>query len=121
MRKELVFSVLFVLISFMGCKNSRSLEIAYDVKFKKNAHEETVSLLKTEGDLLADQINSKLKLLNQPPKEGVRRPDPEEVIRLQNNLILLQTRKIEEQNKYIKELEDIIAGIVDPQREFIAK
>jgi hypothetical protein len=107
------------LILCVGCDNANNIEVAYDVKMKKDAYQETVHLLKAEGDLLADQINRKLKLLESGKSTEYDQPTPAEIMKLQNNLILLQTRKIEEQEKYINTLEDTLSRLVDPEKEII--
>ncbi len=117
-KKRMVVGII-VILAFMGCNDSDHLKIAYDVKAKKNLYSDTVALLKTEGDFLAGQINRKVKLFAEKPEGALNRSDSEEIIKLQNTLIQMQTRKIEEQEKYIKELEGVICQLVDPKKEVI--
>ena len=119
MYKRILFVVMLSVIVFMGCNDSENLKIVYDIKSKKNMYEDTISLIKTEEDFLANQINSSIQLFTEKQEGAFNRPISDEIMKLQNNLILTQTRRIKEQDKYIKELEEVIFQMVDPKREII--
>lgn len=106
-----------VIFLIIGCKNPKNLETAFKLKGRREEYRDTVSLLKTKGDIIAGEINDKLRLYAEKPLGNSDCPDPDEIIQLQNALLQLQMKKIREQDDYVNSLEGIVVDLVDPKRE----